>query len=239
MKLKALTPAEVYRLLNARLDTEIDAMQSVLKRTDAVKLIAQDMSEIKSNVQTLQLALESARDNTDKTTSAALAVLTKRVEGLDLSATVNTLSSEIGAIQAGLLEVMQQTSEPDTEAQNSVNNEILNSVLEQIKALEQRIEYDKQRQLPYLALPTLAQPQPDPGIIFDSDTLNGQIQNLRKTVMQLVDGLIEAVNRLATEELQRISITNYEQLLAEITLLNERFEEAFETQINVNDLKDI
>lgn len=237
MKLKALTAAEVYRLLNDRLNTEVAAMQSVLKRADAVKLISQDMSEVKSNVQTLQLALEAARDNSDKHTAKALAILTKKVEALDLTGTVNNLSSDIAAIQAGLLDVMQTSAEPET--QESVNTEILNSVLTQIQALEQRIEYDKQRQLPYLALPTLAQPAPDPGIIFDSDTLARQIQSLRRIVQNLVDGLIESVNRLATEELQRISITNYEQLLAEITLLNERFEEAFETQINVNDLKDI
>lgn len=237
MKLKALTAAEVYRLLNDRLNTEVAAMQSVLKRADAVKLISQDMSEVKSNVQTLQLALEAARDNSDKHTAKALAILTKKVEALDLTGTVNNLSSDIAAIQAGLLDVMQTSAEP--ESKESVNTEILNSVLEQIKALEQRIEYDKQRQLPYLALPTLAQPAPDPGIIFDSDTLARQIQSLRRIVQNLVDGLIESVNRLATAELQRISISNYEQLLAEITLLNERFEEAFETQLNVNDLKDI
>lgn len=237
MKLKALSSDEIYRLLNDRLTQELGAIRSVLKRADAVKLIAQDVSEVKSNVRTLQIALEAARDNSDASTAEALASLTRRVEGLDLTSTVNVLSSEVGAISAGLMEVMQKSS--NTETQNTVDNEILQDVLAQIQALEQRIEYDKQRQLPYLALPTLAQPAPDPGIIFDSDTLAGQIVTLRKTVMQLIDGLIDAVNRLATEELQRVSISNYEQLLAEISLLNERFEEAFETQINVNDLKDV
>lgn len=236
MRLARLDNAEVYRLLNTRLTHELASIKSVLKRTAEENrlLLSQDVSEINSNVQTLKLAIESAKDNANQSLRIGLTDLENQVKAIDLSGTVESIQNKVATLTGGIVELMQR-DDNDT----GTDNTTLQFLLDEIKRLEQRIEYDKQRQLPYLAMQSIKPPPPiDSGEIFDGEMLFGQIQSLRLTVQNLIDDLIASVDNLANRDLQIKDLSTQQAIKRELDIMNLRIEEAFQTHININDVNE-
>lgn len=236
MRLARLDNAEVYRLLNTRLTHELASIKSVLKRTAEENrlLLSQDVSEINSNVQTLKLAIESAKDNANQSLRIGLTDLENQVKAIDLSGTVESIQNKVATLTGGIVELMQR-DDNDT----GTDNTTLQFLLDEIKRLEQRIEYDKQRQLPYLAMQSIKPPPPiDSGEIFDGEMLFGQIQSLRLTVQNLIDDLIASVDNLANRDLQIKDLSTQQAIKRELDIMNLRIEEAFQTHISINDVNE-
>jgi len=238
MKLAPIDSAEVYRMLDARLTREMAAINSVLKRNaeESRRLLAADRSEINANIQTLKLGVEAAKDNANQLLKSGLAALEKQLYAIDLSGTVEGIQSQVANLTAGITGLMHQAGEDD---ETEVEGETLQFLLDEIKRLESRIEYDKQRQLPYLAMQSIKPPPPiDSGEIFDGEMLNRQIQGLRLTVQNLIDDLIQSISTLANKDLQIKELSTQQAIRQELDLMNERIEEAFQTQIVMSDISD-
>lgn len=238
MKLAPIDSAEVYRMLDARLTREMAAINSVLKRNaeESRRLLAVDRSEINANIQTLKLGVEAAKDNATQSLKSGLAALEKQLYAIDLSGTVEGIQSQVANLTAGITGLMHQAGEDD---ETEVEGETLQFLLDEIKRLESRIEYDKQRQLPYLAMQSIKPPPPiDSGEIFDGEMLNRQIQGLRLTVQNLIDDLIQSISTLANQDLQIKELSTQQAIRQELDLMNERIEEAFQTQIVMSDISD-
>lgn len=239
MRLAPIDSAEVYRMLDARLTREIASIQSVLKRSaeENRRLLATDRSEINSNIQTLKLGMEAAKDNANQSLKTGLAALEKQLYALDLTGTVEGIQGQVASLTSGIVDLMRDSQDDDTDSE--VDNDTLAFLLDEIKRLEQRIEYDKQRQLPYLAMQSVKPPPPiDSGEIFDGEMLNRQIQGLRLTMQNLIDDLIVSVNSLASKDLQIKDLSTQQAIKRELDLLNMRVEEAFETQLTINDVNE-
>lgn len=238
MKLAPIDSAEVYRMLDARLTREMAAINSVLKRNaeESRRLLAADRSEINANIQTLKLGVEAAKDNANQSLKSGLAALEKQLYAIDLSGTVEGIQSQVANLTAGITGLMHQAGEDD---ETEVEGENLQFLLDEIKRLESRIEYDKQRQLPYLAMQSIKPPPPiDSGEIFDGEMLNRQIQGLRLTVQNLIDDLIQSISTLANQDLQIKELSTQQAIRQELDLMNERIEEAFQTKIVMSDISD-
>ena len=72
----------------------------------------------------------------------------------------------------------------------------------------------------------------------DQDILNSKIAWLAANMNTLINDLIEAVNALNSQAIDQESLEKQEQSLAQLRLLNERVQEAFETSIEIEDIED-
>lgn len=70
----------------------------------------------------------------------------------------------------------------------------------------------------------------------DTDVLNSKIANVGAKVTRLIDELIAEVRLLRDVELENKALSVQQAIRAEMELLNARVEEAFETDINGDDL---
>jgi len=70
----------------------------------------------------------------------------------------------------------------------------------------------------------------------DSDILNSKITAISAKVTRLIEDLIEAVNNLNTAESDNKALVAQQATIAELQLLNARFEETFETDIEASDV---
>lgn len=240
MKLAAIDNAEVYRLLNRRLNSELASINSVLKRNaeENRRLLSADISEINSNIQTLKLGMESAKDNASQSLKSGLADLERQLYAIDLSGTVEGIQGQVSSLTRGIMELMQKAEDKPDES--APDNETLQFLLDEIKRLESRIEFDKQRQLPYLAMPSVNNQAPaDSGTILDGEMLFSQIQFLRRAVQNLIDDMIEAVNNLADQDTQTKLLSMQNAINTELRLMNARIEEAFDTTLSHNDVDEV
>lgn len=73
-------------------------------------------------------------------------------------------------------------------------------------------------------------------IADDTDILNSRIANVNAKVTRLIEELLEEVKKLRDVELENKALSVQTQIREEMELLNARFEETFETDIDKDDL---